>query len=378
MSVQPEPVKGVVPMVASVVQPVQQVMVQIPAGMAPGMQMQVQIPGRGCMMVQIPAGLAPGGTFPVSLPAQPTMAQPMMTPQPTMMPTGPRFDASTGQPIPKFDPKTGKQNWWDEEGSVQQQPMMVAPTAGAQVAPMMAMPQVVAPNAQVMARDFETTKGKLFEQGTAAYSSGTFDCTDGIDAPLWCGAVVVGSCVGLPLEFLYWLWYGHKTGKAVGETNEVAQACCACIAWDYMAGKVAQVKGIKEDVGCECCLLWCCCGYCKRWQLRREAEQDAQVKQTLSLYSGKWKQGLFGCMDNPQVCLCVTCCYPCARGLFYSKLGKNCVLYGLCGGFCLEYTRGRIVAAKGIKEGLCEYGLKLLCCGACMDCQLFAEIEGSG
>ena len=345
MSVQPEPVKGVVPMVASVVQPVQQVMVQIPAGMAPGMQMQVQIPGRGCMMVQIPAGLAPGGTFPVSLPAQPTMAQPMMTPQPTMM---------------------------------QQQPMMVAPTAGAQVAPMMAMPQVVAPNAQVMARDFEMTKGKLFEQGTAAYSSGTFDCTDGIDAPLWCGAVVVGSCVGLPLEFLYWLWYGHKTGKAVGETNEVAQACCACIAWDYMAGKVAQVKGIKEDVGCECCLLWCCCGYCKRWQLRREAEQDARVRQTLSLYSGTWKQGLFGCMDNPQVCLCVTCCYPCARGLFYSKLGKNCVLYGLCGGFCLEYTRGRIVAAKGIKEGLCEYGLKLLCCGACMDCQLFAEIEGSG
>ena len=56
-----EPGKGVVPMVASVVQPVQQVMVQIPAGMAPGMQMQVQIPGRGCMMVQIPAGMAPGG-----------------------------------------------------------------------------------------------------------------------------------------------------------------------------------------------------------------------------------------------------------------------------------------------------------------------------
>merc|ERR1719460_2895779 len=68
------------------------------------------------------------------------------------------------------------------------QPMMVAPTAGAPAAPMMAMPQVVAPNAQVMARDFETTKGKLFEQGTAAYSSGTFDCcSDGIDAPMWCG-----------------------------------------------------------------------------------------------------------------------------------------------------------------------------------------------
>ena len=346
MSVQPEPVKGVVPMVASVVQPVQQMMVQVPAGMAPGMQMQVQTPS-GLMMVQIPAGLAPGGMFAVSLPAQP-----MMTPQPMMM--------------------------QQQQQPMMGQPMMVAPTAGAQVAPMMAMPQVVAPNAQVMARDFETTKGKLFEQGTAAYSSGTFDCTDGIDAPLWCGAVVVGSCVGLPLEFLYWLWYGHKTGKAVGETNEVAQACCACIAWDYMAGKVAQVKGIKEDAGCEWCLLWVCCGYCKRWQLRREAEKDARVKQTLSLYSGKWKQGLCGCMDNPKVCLCVTCCYPCARGQFYSKLGKDCFLYGLCGGFCLEYTRGRIVAAKGIKEGLCEYGLKLLCCGACMDCQLFAEIEDPG
>ena len=334
MSVQPEPVKGVVPMVASVVQPVQQIMVQVPAGMAPGMQMQVQTPS-GLMMVQIPAGLAPGGMFAVSLPAQP-----MMTPQPMMM-------------------------------QQQQQPMVGQP--------MMAMPQVVAPNAQVMARDFETTKGKLFEQGTAAYSSGTFDCcSDSIDAPMWCGAVIVGCCVGLPLEGLYWLWYGHKTGDAVGETNECAKVCCACIAWDYMAGKVAQVKGIKEDAGCEWCLLWVCCGYCKRWQVRREAEKDAQVKQTLSLYSGKWKQGLCGCMDNPKVCLCVTCCYPCARGQFYSKLGKNCFLYGLCGGFCLEYTRGRIVAAKGIKEGLCEYGLKLLCCGACMDCQLFAEIEDSG
>ena len=52
MSVQPEPVKGVVPMVASVVQPVQQIMVQVPAGMAPGMQMQVQTPS-GLMMVQL-------------------------------------------------------------------------------------------------------------------------------------------------------------------------------------------------------------------------------------------------------------------------------------------------------------------------------------
>lgn len=57
-------------------------------------------------------------------------------------PTGPRFDSSTGQPIPKFDPNTGKQNWWDEEGGQQlglppppqpaiiMQPGMTQPVAG--------------------------------------------------------------------------------------------------------------------------------------------------------------------------------------------------------------------------------------------------------
>ena len=57
-------------------------------------------------------------------------------------PTGPRFDSSTGQPIPKFDTQTGKQNWWDEEGgqqlglppppqpAIMMQPGMMQPVAG--------------------------------------------------------------------------------------------------------------------------------------------------------------------------------------------------------------------------------------------------------
>ena len=57
-------------------------------------------------------------------------------------PTGPRFDSSTGQPIPKFDPSTGKQNWWHEEGeqqlglppppqpAIMMQPGMIQPVAG--------------------------------------------------------------------------------------------------------------------------------------------------------------------------------------------------------------------------------------------------------
>ena len=67
MSVQPEPVKGAVPMVASVVQPVQQIMVQVPAGMAPGMQMQVQTP-KGLLNVPIPTGKKEGDEFEFALP----------------------------------------------------------------------------------------------------------------------------------------------------------------------------------------------------------------------------------------------------------------------------------------------------------------------
>ena len=50
MSVQPEPVKGVVPMVASVVQPVQQVMVQIPKSTTPSTQ-------TGLVALTLPTGV---------------------------------------------------------------------------------------------------------------------------------------------------------------------------------------------------------------------------------------------------------------------------------------------------------------------------------
>ena len=259
-----------------------------------------------------------------------------------------------------------------------QQKMMMRPAVG-QVAPAMAMPQVVAPDAQIMARAFETSKNTFFEQGVTAWSSGTFDCcADGQDFPTCCGALAVECCCGCPTHEAYWIWYSWITAEAVGEPDTCAKLCCACCAYDYMAGKVVQAKHIREDADCVWCFLWTCCGYCKAWQTRREVAKDPRLRQTLVLYSGTWNQGLLGCMDNPNVCLCVTCCYPCARGNFYAKLGKNCFLYGLCGGPCLSYTRGRVAAAKGIKEGLCEYGMKFIFCGPCMDCQLFAEVEGPG
>ena len=42
----------------------------------------------------------------VPVPPQPVVAQPVVMAQ-----DAPRFDGITGQPIPKFDPQTGKQNW---------------------------------------------------------------------------------------------------------------------------------------------------------------------------------------------------------------------------------------------------------------------------
>ena len=33
------------------------------------------------------------------------------TPSSSTLPFAPRFDVNTGQPIPKFDPDTGKRNW---------------------------------------------------------------------------------------------------------------------------------------------------------------------------------------------------------------------------------------------------------------------------
>ena len=61
-------------------------------------------------------------------------------------PTGPRFDSSTGQPIPKFDPTTGKQNWWDEEGSeAPPQAQPVSPVVMPPAAPQFQQPVMMQP-----------------------------------------------------------------------------------------------------------------------------------------------------------------------------------------------------------------------------------------
>ena len=57
--------------------------------------------------------VAPVTGLPVNAPSF-AAAQPQMPPQVTQQPPqGARFDPQTGKPIPKFDPMTGVQNWFD-------------------------------------------------------------------------------------------------------------------------------------------------------------------------------------------------------------------------------------------------------------------------
>lgn len=51
----------------------------------------------------------------------------------------------------------------------------------------------------------------------------------------------------------------------------------------------------------------------------------------------EWKHGIFGCFDNPTLCILTFCC-PCyIIGVNAQGVGQNCILYGvgfLCG-YCL-------------------------------------------
>ena len=56
------------------------------------------------------------------MPAQAVIGMPQPsapTGPPAASGSGARFDVNTGKPIPKFDPETGKQNWWDGPAEAQ-------------------------------------------------------------------------------------------------------------------------------------------------------------------------------------------------------------------------------------------------------------------
>ena len=312
-------------MAPQVVQPAT-MMVSVPPNAAPGAQLMVQTPA-GAMMVTVPPGAPPGGAFAVQMPAAAAMPQ---------------------QAVPT---------------------KMAAPMATAAVAPN------VAPLTQAMARpDFATVKGALLRGGTKNYETEMCDCCRTEEFPLWCCTQIVKGCSGIPADLFYWMWFGQSTARRMGDTADCANCCCACVAFDYMAGKTVQAKQIKDPADCGWCCRWTFCGYCEAWRVKRELKTAPHLARDFQGDAGAWKQSLLGCCDRPGLA-CYTClCYPCAMGNFYGKLGEDCCTYGLCGCFCLQYARGRVAYAKGIREPVAEYACKACFCGPCMRCQLFAKL----
>ena len=114
-------------------------------------------------------------------------------------PTGPRFDSSTGQPIPKFDTQTGKQNWWDEEGGQQlglppppQPAIMMRPGMTQPVAGINAAGQMVDADGIGIVMD---GGGRVWSAPYAKIMANEVDggyCKGGL-LPLWCATKITSE-----------------------------------------------------------------------------------------------------------------------------------------------------------------------------------------
>jgi len=213
----------------------------------------------------------------------------------------------------------------------------------------------------------------LFLGGENQWDRGFCGCRPE-EAVLWIVANACCSSCFVP-QVLLCVWgsqFYSAMGSPSGFCNCLAGACFA----PYGTGKMAHALNVREDVDAEFCLQWGCCYLCQFLRFKAEAEdKSAQLKHVDQAGTQPWKQPLTSCCDDP-VLAALVCCVPCVpMGQFYETFGKNCCLYGLCGCVCLEYTRGKVVAAKGIREPFLEYAAKRIFCAPCATCQLFAELK---
>ena len=102
--------------------------------------------------------------------------------------------------------------------------------------------------------------------------------------------------------------------------------------------------------------------------------------------SADWKSGLFGCMDEPFICLQTLCC-PCVTYGQIAELGPagvpcqgNCFgaacLYICCAecAVCIVCeARKHIRTASGIEGTCCEDFCTVCCCGPCVLCQVIVS-----
>lgn len=214
----------------------------------------------------------------------------------------------------------------------------------------------------------------LFAGGVNAWERGFCGCK-AEDAMLWiCANACFGSCCAPQVLLMVW---GSSLYSAIGSPASVCNCLAGACFGQYATGKMAHALNVREDVDFQFCLEWACCYMPQFLRFKAEAEDKrAQLQHLDQAGTRPWKQPLFSCCDDPGLAALV-CCVPCVpMGHFYRTFGdKNCCLYGLCGCVCLEYTRGKLVAAKGIREPFAEYAAKWIFCAPCATCQLFAELK---
>eukprot|EP00634_Sargassococcus_sp_CCMP2135_P007097 CAMPEP_0198656768 /NCGR_PEP_ID=MMETSP1467-20131203/10908_1 /TAXON_ID=1462469 /ORGANISM="unid. sp., Strain CCMP2135" /LENGTH=266 /DNA_ID=CAMNT_0044392843 /DNA_START=45 /DNA_END=845 /DNA_ORIENTATION=+ len=211
----------------------------------------------------------------------------------------------------------------------------------------------------------------MFPGGTIEWNHGFCACK-GADTTM---LIVASVCCNMCLPCLECVW-GSQFQGALGSKAGFTNCCCGFYFGQYATGKMSHALGIREDIDARFCFEWACCYICNFLRFKAEAEDKVEALKHLDKAGTQpWKQPLFSCCDDPLLAALV-CCVPCIpMGQFYEKFGKNCFLYGLCGCFCLEYTHGKVVAAKGIQEPFFDHAVKQLCCGPCAACQLFAELK---
>jgi len=98
--------------------------------------------------------------------------------------------------------------------------------------------------------------------------------------------------------------------------------------------------------------------------------------------SAEWKQGLCGCMDDCETCLCGAFCSPCQVYSNAEALNKSgilcCLGYLIMPCIPLLLLRGEAREKYGIEGSTMGDVGAAVCCPSCASCQTAAEIKGRG
>eukprot|EP00092_Neocalanus_flemingeri_P086009 GFUD01108311.1.p1 GENE.GFUD01108311.1~~GFUD01108311.1.p1 ORF type:complete len:104 (-),score=34.36 GFUD01108311.1:232-543(-) len=98
--------------------------------------------------------------------------------------------------------------------------------------------------------------------------------------------------------------------------------------------------------------------------------------------ASEWKQGLFNCFGDCEICCCGLCCSPCLTYGTANDLGKSGLLYCLLG--CIMPCIPTLLLRQEARERYNIEGETMedvgtaFCCTACVQCQTAVEIKERG